>query len=174
MHLAMNDQGWFPVEPESRLGVGIDIGYSNDNSVAVTVERLRLPIPPYQGGIGTDLKQKLRPPMLIVRGIVIHPLGTPFGHVIQDAKRIPAALDQDAEVLIDCMGQLSFAEQAHEAGLFFTQLSITGASFDSVSFRDGKSVVSKSALFSQIDAALTSGELIISEDLPNADVLLAQ
>ena len=35
MHLPMNADKIFPVEPESKIAVGIDIGYSADNSVAV-------------------------------------------------------------------------------------------------------------------------------------------
>jgi hypothetical protein len=174
LHLAMNNEGWFPVEPESHVAVGIDIGFSNDNSVVVTVERLRLPIPVEQGGVGTDLRQRLGPPMLIVRGVVIHPLRTSFAQVIEHAKRVQTVIDREAEILVDCTGQLSFAEAARDAGLSFTQLSITGQAFDSVSFRDGKSLVSKSTLVSQVDAALTAGELIIPDDLLNTDVLVHQ
>jgi hypothetical protein len=174
LHVAMNDQRWFPVEPESHVAVGIDIGFSNDNSVVVTVERLRMPIPPEQGGVGTDLKQRLGPPMLIVRGVVIYPLRTSFAKVIEHALRVQNVIDSEAEILVDCTGQLSFAEAALDAGLWFTQLSITGQAFDSISFRDGKSLVSKSTLVSQVDAALTAGELFFPEDLPNSDVLVHQ
>jgi hypothetical protein len=172
--LQLNEHGYFAAEPESKVAVGIDIGYSNDSSVAVTLERLRLPILPEQGGVGTDLRQRLAPPVYIVRGVLIFPLRTPFGHVIEHARRIQAALDRDAEILVDCTGQLSFAEQARVAGLRFTQLAITGGSFDSVQFRDGKQTVSKSALVAAVDAALTADELLIPSDLPNSDVLVRQ
>jgi hypothetical protein len=170
-----NEQGFFPAETESKLAVGIDIGFSNDNSVAVTVERLRVPLDPtIEGSIGTDLQQKLGEPQFIVRGCVIFPLQTPFAAVIEHAKRIQAALDRDAEILVDCTGSLPFAEQARAARLDFTQVSITGGAFDKVDIGSEKTSVSKSALVTEVDAALTRGGLIIPNDLPGMDALRLQ
>jgi hypothetical protein len=172
----MNSAGWFPVHAESQVAVGVDVGYASDNSVAVSVERLRLPMDPsISGAVDTQtLKQKLAPPLYIVRGIMIFALRTPFGHVIEHLKRIRAVLGLDVEFLVDCTGALAFAEMAREAGLSFTQLAITGGNFDQVSFRSGKQSVSKAGLVAQVDAALCGGELIIPADLPGAETLTAQ
>lgn len=173
--MTLNSRGFFSAEPESKIACGIDIGYANDNSVAVTAERLRLPIDPgIEGAIDTDLRQKLWPPRYIVRGCVIHPLRTPFAHIIDHALRIRAALDRDAQVLVDCTGQLLFAEQARSAGLDFTQISITGGAFDSVTIGGDKTSVSKSALVSELDATLTRDELDVPNDLPGMDALRRQ
>src|SRR5713101_9729935 len=98
----MNKWGYFPVEPESQVAVGADIGFAGDNSVAITVERLRLPVPIEQGGVGTDLRQRLGDPYLYVRGIVIFPLRTPFDYVINHLKKIQVTLDNKVELLVDC------------------------------------------------------------------------
>jgi hypothetical protein len=109
-----------------------------------------------------------------VRGIVIHALRTAFGDVIAHLQRVRAALGRDVEIIIDCTGQLPFAEMATRAGLSFQQLSIGGGGFDSVSFRGGREHVSKAALVAAVDGALSAGELIIPDDIPNAQVLVGQ
>src|SRR6202035_5116018 len=116
----MNARGFLPVEPESTVACGVDIGFSGDNSVCVTIERLRLPIPPEEGGVDSSLRQRLGDPKLIVRGVVIWPLKTAFLHIINHVKKIQVTLGRDTEILVDCTGSLPFAESAHEAGLIFT------------------------------------------------------
>ena len=181
--------GYYEVLPESKDCVAIDLGFSIDHAALVVMEKLKLPIPVEQGGVGVDLRQKLRDPIYVIRRIIEFPQRTPHAQVIEVAR--PANLTirardemgqpvdkkiPKAERVVDVTGAQSFRELAKEKGFEFTPLTITAGGFDTQSRdpHDGSDRASKARLVSEVDAALATRDLILPDDIEGAQTLIDQ
>src|ERR1700722_5065310 len=71
----MNADGWIPVPPEVEYCLGWDIGQTTDPSALALVRRQRTPIPFEDGGVGSDLVQRLGDDVFTVLALERLPLG---------------------------------------------------------------------------------------------------
>jgi hypothetical protein len=170
----LNPQGWIPVRAEVEYCLGWDIGQTTDPSALALVRRQRTPIPFEDGGVGSDLVQRLGDDVFITLALERLPLG--LNYVDQAAivkSRLAIAQQRAGAPVALCLDQTgvgrAVANIATLAGLDFTAITICAGLVDDRNGSEWR--IGKSVLCSILSAAFHSKSLKILATLKEAAVL---
>jgi hypothetical protein len=170
----MNAGGWIPVRPEVEYCLGWDIGQTTDPSALALVRRQRTPIPFENGGVGSDLVQRLGDNVYTALALERLPLG--LNYVDQAAivkSRLAIAQQRAGAHVALCLDQTgvgrAVANIATLAGLEFTAITICAGLVDDRNGSEWR--IGKGVLCSILSAAFHSKCLKILSTLKEAAVL---
>lgn len=170
----MNEQGWVAVRPEVEYCLGWDIGQTTDPSALALVRRQRTPIPFEDGGVGSDLVQRLGDDVFTVLALERLPLGMNYVDQAAIVKSRLAIAQQRAgapvALVLDQTGVgRAVANIATLPGLEFTAITICDGLVDDRNSSEWR--IGKSVLCSILSAVFHSKTLKILSTLKEAAVL---
>jgi hypothetical protein len=164
-----NSAGFIETPPESKIVIGCDVGVMGDFTSLTVLDMRRNQVAPEHGGIGSDLVQRLSPPIWVVKDAEQLPLGVRYEaiceHLVAVQRHWTATTGRNVRVAIDATGCRPIIEMARRAGLDVQPCQITAGGPDSVTFDSaGWMNLSKAAMIVAIDSMLTAREVFLEDD----------